>query len=221
MPKEEKVELEGEVVEALPNAMFRVKLDNMDRVVLGHVAGKMRRFRIRILPGDRYSRIAGDIDQRECDQRHGERHQQRQAEPLQRVGQHGSPGRTENGAGPGAKAGAMTRWRSAIEDQKAIEASAKSLAAGADSKPLSEKQNEIALRTNIKIKELDKNAQPATAALTLAVASMQDAAMDLAKSADAKPNISKALTNLLEAKKKLDEQKAGTFTIVNLFKSRR
>src|ERR1700748_1582871 len=53
MPKEEKVELEGEFVEALPNAMFRVKLDNMDRVVLGHVAGKMRRFRIRILPGDR------------------------------------------------------------------------------------------------------------------------------------------------------------------------
>src|ERR1700740_1899968 len=53
MPKEEKVELEGGVVEALPNAMFRVKLDNMDRVVLGHVAGKMRRFRIRILPGDR------------------------------------------------------------------------------------------------------------------------------------------------------------------------
>jgi translation initiation factor IF-1 len=53
MPKEEKVELEGEVIEALPNAMFRVKLDNMDRTVLGHVAGKMRRFRIRILPGDR------------------------------------------------------------------------------------------------------------------------------------------------------------------------
>jgi translation initiation factor IF-1 len=53
MPKEEKLELEGEVVEALPNAMFRVKLDDMDRTVLGHVAGKMRRFRIRILPGDR------------------------------------------------------------------------------------------------------------------------------------------------------------------------
>ena len=52
MPKEEKVEFEGEVVEALPNAMFRVKLDN-DHLVLGHVAGKMRRFRIRILPGDR------------------------------------------------------------------------------------------------------------------------------------------------------------------------
>jgi len=43
--KEDKVEFEGEVIEALPNAMFRVKLDN-DHVVLGHVAGKMRRFRI-------------------------------------------------------------------------------------------------------------------------------------------------------------------------------
>ena len=52
MSKEEKVEFEGEVVEALPNAMFRVQLDN-GHEVLGHVAGKMRRFRIRILPGDR------------------------------------------------------------------------------------------------------------------------------------------------------------------------
>ncbi|MCW3003299.1 MAG: infA, partial [Conexibacter sp.] len=52
MPKEDKVEFEGEVTEALPNAMFRVQLDN-DHEVLGHVAGKMRRFRIRILPGDR------------------------------------------------------------------------------------------------------------------------------------------------------------------------
>src|SRR5215213_10124424 len=50
--KEEKVEFEGEVVEALPNAMFKVQLDN-GHEVLGHVAGKMRRFRIRILPGDR------------------------------------------------------------------------------------------------------------------------------------------------------------------------
>ena len=49
MAKEEKIEMEGEITEALPNTMFRVKLDNMDRVVLGHVAGKMRRFRIRIL----------------------------------------------------------------------------------------------------------------------------------------------------------------------------
>ena len=52
MAKEEKVEFEGDVVEALPNAMFRVKLDN-GHLVLGHVAGKMRRYRIRILPGDR------------------------------------------------------------------------------------------------------------------------------------------------------------------------
>ena len=52
MAKEDKIELEGEVVEALPNAMFKVRLDN-GHEVLGHVAGKMRRFRIRILPGDR------------------------------------------------------------------------------------------------------------------------------------------------------------------------
>jgi translation initiation factor IF-1 len=52
LSKEEKVEFEGEITEALPNAMFRVKLDN-GHEVLGHVAGKMRRFRIRILPGDR------------------------------------------------------------------------------------------------------------------------------------------------------------------------
>ena len=52
MAKEDKVEFDGEVMEALPNAMFRVKLEN-DHVVLGHVAGKMRRFRIRILPGDK------------------------------------------------------------------------------------------------------------------------------------------------------------------------
>ena len=52
MAKEDKVEFEGEVVEALPNAMFRVQLDN-GHEVLGHVAGKMRRFRIRVLNGDR------------------------------------------------------------------------------------------------------------------------------------------------------------------------
>jgi translation initiation factor IF-1 len=52
MSKEDKVEFEGEVLEALPNAMFKVQLDN-GHEVLGHVAGKMRRFRIRILPGVR------------------------------------------------------------------------------------------------------------------------------------------------------------------------
>jgi translation initiation factor IF-1 len=52
MAVEEKVELEGEVIEALKNLNFRVKLD-MGHEVLAHLAGKMRRFRIRVLPGDR------------------------------------------------------------------------------------------------------------------------------------------------------------------------
>ncbi|MFA5700106.1 MAG: translation initiation factor IF-1 [Desulfuromonas sp.] len=52
MAKEEAIEVEGTVVEPLPNAMFRVKLDN-DHVVLAHISGKMRKFYIRILPGDR------------------------------------------------------------------------------------------------------------------------------------------------------------------------
>ena len=50
--KEEKIEMEGEITEALPNTMFRVKLDN-DHEVLGHISGKMRMHYIRILPGDR------------------------------------------------------------------------------------------------------------------------------------------------------------------------
>src|SRR6185437_14235178 len=49
MAVEEKVELEGEVVEALKNLNFRVELEN-GHVVLAHLAGKMRRFRIRVLP---------------------------------------------------------------------------------------------------------------------------------------------------------------------------
>ncbi|PLX99301.1 MAG: translation initiation factor IF-1 [Desulfuromonas sp.] len=52
MAKEEAIEVEGEVIEPLPNAMFRVKLDN-DHVVLAHISGKMRKYYIRILPGDR------------------------------------------------------------------------------------------------------------------------------------------------------------------------
>ena len=50
--KEEAIEMEGEVVEALPNTMFRVQLDN-DHEVLAHISGKMRMNYIRILPGDR------------------------------------------------------------------------------------------------------------------------------------------------------------------------
>jgi translation initiation factor IF-1 len=50
--KEEKIEFEGEVIEALRSGMFRIALDN-GHEALGYTAGKMRRFRIRILPGDR------------------------------------------------------------------------------------------------------------------------------------------------------------------------
>ncbi len=52
MPKEEPIEVEGTVQEALPNAMFRVELDNGHKV-LAHVSGKMRMHFIRILPGDK------------------------------------------------------------------------------------------------------------------------------------------------------------------------
>jgi len=52
MAKEEAIEVEGKVVEALPNAMFRVELDNGHKV-LAHISGKIRMNFIRILPGDR------------------------------------------------------------------------------------------------------------------------------------------------------------------------
>ena len=52
MPKKDAIEVEGTVSEPLPNAMFRVELDNGHRV-LAHVSGKMRMNFIRILPGDR------------------------------------------------------------------------------------------------------------------------------------------------------------------------
>ena len=50
--KEEGITVDGTVVEALRNAMFRVELENK-HVVLAHVSGKMRKFFIRILPGDK------------------------------------------------------------------------------------------------------------------------------------------------------------------------
>ena len=52
MAKEEAIEAEGNVTEALANTRFRVKLDN-DHMVMCHVAGKMRKHFIRIVPGDR------------------------------------------------------------------------------------------------------------------------------------------------------------------------
>ena len=51
MAKEPGIAVDGEIVEPLPNAMFRVKLEN-DHVVLAHVSGKMRMHYIKILPGD-------------------------------------------------------------------------------------------------------------------------------------------------------------------------
>ena len=51
-PKEDAIVLEGTVVEPLPNAMFKVELEN-GHTVLAHSSGKMRMHRIRILPGDR------------------------------------------------------------------------------------------------------------------------------------------------------------------------
>ena len=52
MAKEEGIVVEGTVIEALRNAMFRVELENGHKV-LAHVSGKMRKFFIRILPGDK------------------------------------------------------------------------------------------------------------------------------------------------------------------------
>ena len=52
MAKEDLIEFNGVVAELLPNAMFRVKLDN-DHTILAHTSGKMRKNRIRVLAGDR------------------------------------------------------------------------------------------------------------------------------------------------------------------------
>ncbi len=52
MAKEEPIEVEGRVIETLPNAMFRVELENGHRV-LAHISGKMRMHFIKILPGDK------------------------------------------------------------------------------------------------------------------------------------------------------------------------
>ena len=52
MAKEDSIELQGVVMELLPNAMFKVKLDN-DHEILAHSSGKMRKNRIRVLAGDK------------------------------------------------------------------------------------------------------------------------------------------------------------------------
>ncbi len=52
MPKEENIEVQGTVLEALPNAMFKVELEN-GQVILAYISGKMRMHYIKILPGDK------------------------------------------------------------------------------------------------------------------------------------------------------------------------
>jgi len=52
MSKEDIIQTDGEIIESLPNAMFRVKLPN-DHVVLAHVSGKMRMHFVKLLPGDK------------------------------------------------------------------------------------------------------------------------------------------------------------------------
>jgi translation initiation factor IF-1 len=54
MAKEGSIEVEGTVIETLPNAMFRVELENGHRI-LAHISGKMRMHYIKILPGDKVS----------------------------------------------------------------------------------------------------------------------------------------------------------------------
>lgn len=61
MAKEEPIELEGTVLESLPNAMFRVELDSGHKV-LAHISGKMRMYFIKILPGDRVTMLFSPYD---------------------------------------------------------------------------------------------------------------------------------------------------------------
>ena len=61
MGKEDVIEIEGKVIEALPNAMFRVELDNGHRL-LAHISGKMRKHYIKIVPGDRVTVVMSPYD---------------------------------------------------------------------------------------------------------------------------------------------------------------
>ena len=52
MAKQANIELDGKIIEALSNAMFRVELEN-EHIVTAHISGKMRKFYIKLLPGDK------------------------------------------------------------------------------------------------------------------------------------------------------------------------
>lgn len=60
--KKAEIEVEGTVTEALPNTLFRVKLDD-DRQILCHLAGKMRMYHIRVMPGDRVKVVMTPYDE--------------------------------------------------------------------------------------------------------------------------------------------------------------
>ena len=62
MSKEEKNVLEGEVIEALPNTTFKVRLEDK-REILAHLSGKMRMYHIRILPGDKVKVETSEYDE--------------------------------------------------------------------------------------------------------------------------------------------------------------
>lgn len=53
MSKEDIIKMEGKIEEVLPSAMFRVKLDNMNTLILAHLSGRMRKNNIKVLLGDR------------------------------------------------------------------------------------------------------------------------------------------------------------------------
>jgi len=53
MSKEDNITTTGTVVEVLPNTLFRVKLDQIDKVVVGHLSGRMRKYNIKVLLGDK------------------------------------------------------------------------------------------------------------------------------------------------------------------------
>lgn len=61
MSKADEIELEGTVVEKLPNAMFRVELEN-GHIVMAHISGKLRMNFIRILPGDKVTLVMSPYD---------------------------------------------------------------------------------------------------------------------------------------------------------------
>ena len=65
MAKEETIQMQGEIVETLPNATVQVKLEN-GHMVLGHISGKMRMHYIRILPGDKVTVEVSPYDLTRC-----------------------------------------------------------------------------------------------------------------------------------------------------------